>query len=73
MRRSNIERHIPDENDENICIPACTHGGTCVNKTCVCPTGWTGIDCTQGGLEKRFFSFSFKIEVTIIVKGVKVI
>ncbi|XP_020607223.1 uncharacterized protein LOC110045944 [Orbicella faveolata] len=51
IRRSNIQRHIPDQNDENVCVPACAHGGTCVNKTCVCPAGWTGIDCTQGGLE----------------------
>ena len=74
IRRSNIQRHIPDQNDEGVCVPACAHGGTCVNKTCVCPSGWAGIDCTQGGLEKCVFQSKFVILIFFItVKGVQVI
>ena len=27
------------------CTPECLNGGSCVNLTCQCPSGWTGPDC----------------------------
>eukprot|EP00795_Rhopilema_esculentum_P013727 gene13727-4647_t len=37
----------PETKREVACIPSCANGGVCKNGTCLCPTGYTGRDCSD--------------------------